>query len=526
MAGEFVVPKLDAIVSRARQSVRAFLRGAASLDPYSDYDVLTKVLGTLTQPLYGRIALAALQFFPTEALPENLPRHGELRGITRKDAVEAEGLVLLRALAGSVQPNNSLLTSPTGLTYHTSSARTSAVGLWSNKLVVSYDELRPDTVVVSSTAGMSVGDVFGINGNFYAIKDLPGGGAVVIYGRFKVSPSAALPADELYPEPGVVIPIKADAVGSAYNSVYGTELTFQTVVTNPTVEVLELAGGDEIESQRAWAQRMADADAEKRAANNRSEALQLLLAQPGVDQAWVYDVYNGPGTMRAIVQGVKGARHLGAARVASIQSVIAPQPPTDANPGFVAVGGHDWQITDFPDQFVDVDLILTGGIGFGPDWTGTLTTAVGCTTSRINTAIDPRPFIAARSRVVIPTAPPLFLEQAEVAAVDATGFSIVGEISTAVPAGRVIRPGSNLIVPVRDNILDMFGALGPGDTSPPSRYPSTTTRGPSDITHNLLHAVVRAVSGVKNLTINLPVTDVVPPPLTQCMLRALTLRYA
>lgn len=526
MAGEFTIPKLDEVLSRARQAVVAFLKGKASLDPYSDYDVMTKVLSTLVQPIYGKLALAALQYFPTEALPEYLARHGKQRNIIQKPAAKSEGLVLLRALAGAVQPANSLLTAPNGLRYTTTIAKTSATGLWPNKTVVAFDPLRPDVVVVSSTTGMSVGDIFGINGNYYAIKDLAGGGAVTIYGRFKVEPSPVAPPDVLFPEPGMIIPIRAESVGPEYNQVYGIELTFTPVVTNPTCEVLELAGGDLAESQSAWAQRMADHDAERAAANNRSQALQLLLDQPGVDQAWIYDVYNGPGTMRAIVQGVRGARHLGATRVLSIQNTIAPQPPTDANPGYVAVGGHEWVITDFTDFNVVLDLIITGGIGFGPDWTGTLTTAVGCTTSRINTTVDPRPFIAIGSRVVIPTGVPLFLEQAKVEAVDAGGFTIETEISTAVPAGRVVRPGSSLIEPVRDNLLEMFGSLGPGDTLPPSRYPSPSTRGPSDLTHNLLHAVVRSVSGVKNLTIVAPVTDLVPPPLSQCAILSLTLRYA
>ena len=524
MAGEFQIPKLDEVLNRGRQAVVAFLRGKASLDPFSDYDVLTKVLSTLLQPIYGKLALAALQYFPTEALPEYLARHGRLRNIVQKGAAKSEGLVLLRALAGAVQPATSLLTAPNGLRYLTTIATTATLGLWSNKSVVSFDPLRPDTVVVSDTTGMSVGDIFGINGNFYAIKDLAGGGAVTIYGRFKVEPSPAVPADQLFPEAGMIVPIKAEEVGPEYNQVYGIELTFQTVVTNPTCEVLELAGGDFAESQTAWAQRMQDHDAERAAANNRSQALQLLLEQPGVDQAWIYDVYNGPGTMRAIVQGVKGARHLGAARVASIQNVIAPQPPTDANPGYVAVGGHEWVITDFTDYNVVLDLILTGDAP--PDWTGTLTTNIGCTTNRINTTVDPRPFVAPGSRVVIPTGAPLYLEQSKVQSVDVNGFTLETEISIAVPPGRVIRPGSSLIEPVRDNLLEMFGNLGPGDTSPPSRYPSTTTRGPSDLTHNLLHAVVRSVSGVKNLTIAAPVTDLAPPPLAQCTLLSLTLRYA
>jgi uncharacterized phage protein gp47/JayE len=102
MAGEFTIPKLDEVLSRARQAVVAFLKGKASLDPYSDYDVMTKVLSTLVQPIYGKLALAALQYFPTEALPEYLARHGKQRNITQKPAAKSEGLVLLRALAAVV----------------------------------------------------------------------------------------------------------------------------------------------------------------------------------------------------------------------------------------------------------------------------------------------------------------------------------------------------------------------------------------------------------------------------------------
>lgn len=523
-ADDFDVPTLDRLLQRARDVVQALVP-KASLTLGSDYDFQTRLWSIMTLPLFGFIKFAVNQYFPDTAIEKYLIRHGLLRNLPRKAASASEGLALMRGLAGSTQPANSQLTSPSGVQIETSAARTLTGPTWPNATVLIFDPRRPDSIVVSSTTGMSIGDIFGLNGNYYAIKDLPGGGAITIYGRFKVPPRTAAPADQIFPEPGALLPIRSLNTGKANNLEYGVILTFATPVVEPTCEVLELAGAADLEELKDWARRMQEVDAEKPAANNRSEALTLLLAQPGVGEGYIYDVYRGLGTGDLVPQGIIGARHLGTTRRTTIQNTIAPRPPTDANPGFVCIGGHDWLITDFLDLFVPVEIILAGGPGYGPDWTGTLTTAAGCTTNRINTTVDPRTTVAIGSKVVVAIGAK-FLEMSTIISLDATGFGLQDELSVAPPAGRTISPGSNLIIPVRDALLDMFGNLGPGDTTPPTRYPAPTTRGTDKLTLNLVHSTVRSVTGVDNALIVQPSSDITPPPKSQCVPLDIILRYA
>jgi uncharacterized phage protein gp47/JayE len=523
MADEYVIPKLDEIRIRFKNIIQKLIP-EASLSVGSDYDQQSRVLSVVLLPLFGHIKFALQQIFPNTASAQYLAQHGIKRGIARKDAAKSSGFALYRGSNLTVQPANAILSDPSGVQLKTTSAQVVSLAVWANKTVVAYDPLVPNTVVVSNVTGMSVGDIFGINTDYYAIKDLPGSGALVIHGRFKTAPVPTV--DQLYPEAGALLPIEALTAGAIGNLEYGTIIEFASPVENPTCEVQELGGGADQQSLPEWARVMQDFDAERIGANNRAQALLLMLEQPGVAEGFVYSEFRGPGTADLVPQGVRFARHLGIVRIGEIQTAIAPLPPTDGNPGYVAIGGHDWLFTDFMDQFVPVDIRLTGGPGYGPDWLGTLTADVGCTTLRINTTIDPRGSVAVKSRVVIQSGPPTFLEQREVISVDATGFNVAPAFTVVPVAGATIWPGSSLIEGVRDNILDMFANLGPGDTSPPTRYPAPTTRAPAELTVNLVHSVVKAVTGVSNAAIISPPSDISPAPKTQCALLSLVLRYA
>lgn len=525
-ADDFQIPKYDEILQRARDAVQSLVRNA-SLTPGADYDIITRVLSSLVFPMFGHIRYAIQQVFPDSAVENYLKRHGVMRDIKRKDPNTASGYALIRGLIGSTQPVSSTVKDDTGTEFTSSAPATIVQAVWTNKIVMFYDDRRPDTVVVSDTVGMAVGDAFGINGNFYVIKDLPGAGALRIYGRFKVNPSAGPIPDQLFPTPGVRLPLTSKLTGSVANLPYGTlaEISQPAVGVDAECEIIEMLGGADKEEPKDWARRMQEHDAEKPAANNRSQALQLCLDYPGVGEAYVYDVYRGLGTADLVPMGVKGARHLGTARIGEMQNDIAPRPPTDANPGYVAIGGHDWLFTDWIDRFVTLELVLQGGPGYGPAWIGTLITAGGCTTSRINTTVDPRTRVTLGSRVVIPVNPPLFIEERMIININAAGFDLDLPLLNAPAAGRTIRPGSDLIVPMRDAMIDMFDNLGPGDTNPPTRYPAPTTRGPAELTLNLIHAVARSVRGVKNAFIISPAFDVTPLPKERIVPLDLILRY-
>lgn len=525
MAIEFRIPKLSDLVERARRNFLGLLQ-QVSLLPGSDYDIQSRVMGFTLLPVYAQIQYAAQQIFPRNARGQYQIRHGVRLGLPRKDAAKADGLFLLTGLIGAVQPALTTLRAASGTEVITQSAATVAQAGWANKNVLFYDESRPDRFVATDTTGMAPLDVFEVGGFKYVVKDLPGGGAVQIYGRFKKAPNTFPAGDAVFPVPGVAVAVKAAIAGPDGNLEYSTEADVISAANfiDPTAEALEVTGGVNQESEDAWGLRMEDAEAERGGHGNRAMVLTEVMKIPGVDAAWVYETFRGPGTGDVVIQGIAGARHLSLVRRNEAQTQIAPRPPTDANPGIINVGGHDWLITDFTDLPVAIDLVLSGGPGYEPDWSGSLLTAAGCTTTRINTTADPRTLLVQKNRVAIAVGP-RFIEVGEVDSVDATGFNLKADLPAAPGAGRLIDPASSLTEPVRDVINGLFGQLAPGDTNPPTRYPAPTTRGFDKLTLNIIHAYVRKVTGVSDVLIASPPSNVIPAPKQQCTVLSMRLRH-
>ena len=346
-----------------------------------------------------------------------------------------------------------------------------------------------------------------------------------IYGRFILAPRTFPDPSVVAPLAGAAVPVQAQLTGPDGNLAYQTELTVSAPATgvDPSAIVLELSGGADLESEADWGRRIEEAEAERTGGGNRSLVLTWILMEPGVSEGWVYDIYRGPGTANLIAQGIPGARHLSGLRQTEIQTRIAPRPPTDANPGLVQIGGHDWLFGDATDRFVPVDLFLEGGPGYGPDWQGTLTTAAGCTTVRLNTTADPRALLVQGNRIAVPVGPRL-LEVGVVDTLDATGINLRTALPFAPIAGKIIDPASALTETVRDVLLSMFDLMGPGDTVPPTRYPSPTQRGPDKLTLNLIHHYVRRITGVNDVTIASPSANVIPLPMEQCVPLSIRLR--
>ena len=524
MATSLTFPTLSEIKQRTKDLIRGFIP-EAGLATGEDYDHEAGIMSAMVWQLYQAIKYGIDQIFPESADETYLQRHAKLYGVTRKLASQAVGYALLtNNVAGGVQGAGSTLTSSSGVAVTTDAVATIVTAAWGARTVQVFDDTKPDRFVVASTAGLAVGDVFMLGGYKYAIKSLPGGGAIIIYGRLK---NTAITGLTLAPVPGVRVPITATTAAAAGNLEYDTSMTVATPGPNVDAEafILELAGGADLETLAQWAGRIRDVKSERAAGGNREQIHTWILEVLGTDRAFVYDLFRGLGTWDAIPQGISGARHLSATKITEIQDYIVPLAPTDATPGKVAAGSHDGIISDFTELLQDITITLTPGPGYGADWTGTFTVGAGSTVRRIPTTVDPSTKITAGNRVAVRVGTNNRLEMVRVVSADAGGLNVIPDLSAAPTAGETIYPGSSLVEPVRDALEAMFDDLGPGDTNPPTRFPAPTTANPAELPQALIDRVVMGVTGVRNNLISVPAADVTPLPKQQVVLNRLTILH-
>jgi len=510
----------------------------AQLGEGEPYWVLAQVLTTGTWSVFQPMAYVARQIFPTTADQEFIERHGSSRKIPRKAAGPASGPVLIVGpSAGAAQPAVTL-TDPSGSTFTMQAGVTLALAAWPTKQVAGFDPTRPDRFIVDDPTGLAVGDVFALGGALYVVRDLPGGSAVIVYGPVLAANPVGLP---LTPYPGAIATVVADVAGVAGNQVPRTALVLSAPAAGIATDAyaLRVSGGADIESLAAWAARMEDVDAEYPAGGNRSQIRGWTLGLStkeerdagavkdyalGVERSFGYPLFRGLGTADWIIQGARGARHLSSTKIAAEQNYIAPATPTSMNPGQVAMGGADLLISDFTDQPQDVILTIFGGPDYPPDWAGgPFTVDVGTTTTRVNTTTSPIGVIPSGGRVTVlvdnlPTT-------AYVSSVDAAGFNLKTTLTAAPPAGTEVVPGSALVEPVRDAILDMMDLLGPGDTIPPTRFPAPDTVNPCELSIPLIDKTVMSVFGVRTLVVTSPASIVVPAAKVQIQLQDLRIYH-
>lgn len=339
----------------------------AALQTGEDYEREANILAGVGQSLMGPLTTIEDQIFPDTANDANVALHGELEGVARKQPSTAEGLALLfGTVAASVQPSGSTATSQTGISVVTTGPATAIKPSWPSSRILSVPSF--DTIVVSSTAGMATGDVFDLGGATYVIKDLPGAGAIVVYGRLDTIPVLFdLYPTYISPALGAVAAIRASAEGADGNLEYGTILTLDNPVTGIAAEarVLILADGSDLETFREWGRRI---KLKRQIPPRDANAAAMRFWQEnivGVGRAFCYPLYRGLGTVDNVPQGVAGARHLSLVKRNAIQADIAPPFPLK---GRVPCGGHDVMTTDFTNFFIDLDITLIAGVGYGPDW--------------------------------------------------------------------------------------------------------------------------------------------------------------
>ncbi len=536
MAITIQLPDRDQVFASVLQEFKDRLP-EANLTEGEPYWVLAQIMATTCWSVFQPVAYVADQIFPTSASTEFLIRHGNARRIYRKTAGYATGLVLiLGPHSGAVQMSGSVTDSAQN-NFTISTSKPLAFPLWDTipVTVLAYDSTYNNRFIVSSITNMVIGDSFILDGNKYCIKSIPGGNTVIIYGVIIGDPTGK----KLNIIASAIVSITADIQGSAGNLQSGAQVNIGTpnAGIDPIALILEMGSGTDIEAEDKWAERIEEVAAEYPAGGNRSQLLGwakgLATKQErddnlqkdyaiGVDRAWVYPLFRNLGTADIVVQGIKGARHLSSQTLSQIQNYINPSIATNDNPGQVAMGA-DIKITDFTELSISLNITIFGGSGFPPDYKYSPIVAATSTVTRINTTSNPLPFIAPGNRVCFFSGNPFWYTVGTVASVDAVGLTMSAPLNTPPLAGTSIYPGSALIAPVRDVLLSMFDNLTPGDTIPPTRYPAPTTDNPDQLNLTMIDKMVMSVSGIRDLIITLPTTNIIPAGKQQVILNVLTI---
>lgn len=530
-----VLDTLDTFRELARQEVRNTIP-EADLSDGSDYDNLAELMASDSFQHEFPIVYGVQQIFLRTADTPYLVQHGNERKIPWPEAATSSGYGLLTGTAGSTQGGSSPLSSPSDISYQTTAAATIVTAAWASKTIVAYDPNYKNQIVLSSTAGMQAGDVFEAAGlGLYCIKQVLSANSILIYGRLLAPDGASAKGKTVEAKPGARVPVVAVDAGASGNARFYDVLTLSGPAAgiNATVPVLEISGGADKPTDEEYAILLQDVDAEYPAGGNRSQLLlwgkgydsdAKTLRVLGIARCFFYDVHRGLGTGDLYPQGIARARHLSTLKLAELQTYIAPAAPDANNPGKVAPGA-DILVRDFTDLPVDVTLEIQGGPGYGPDWTGTFTIGAGGTVQRVPLTADPTGRIVAGNRVALRIGVNLDLVVATVDTVDPGGLNLSEPLDSPPIAGETLYPGSSLIEPVRDAVLEMFDSLGPGDTTPPTRYPAPTTQYPANLDRALIFRTVRAVTGVNNMRLPAPANDVLPASAVQCVLGRLTITH-
>lgn len=529
-----VLDDLNTFRELARQEVRNTIP-EADLSDGSDYDNLAEVMASDSFQHEFPIVYAVQQIHPRTADTPYLVKHGNERKIPWPEAATAVGYLLLLGTNGSTQGINSTGQTPAGIRYTLSAAATIATAAWANKTVTFFDPTYPNQLVLTNTTGMAAGDVFLMGGGLYCIKEILSGSSILIFGKVLVTDPTTVKGLTVSARAGARALVAAVDAGAAGNASFYDKVTLDApgAGINADAFVLEISGGADKPTDEEYAILLQDVDAEYPAGGNRSQLAlwgkgydsdAKTLRVLGIANCFFYDVHRGLGTGDLYPQGIARARHLGAAKLTELQDYIAPAAPTLANPGKVAPGA-DIQILDFGDLPVDVTVEVQGGPGYGPDWTGTFAIAAGGTVNRIPLTADPTGRIVSGNRVALRIGVALDLVVATVDTVDPGGLNLSEPLQSPPIAGETLYPGSSLIEPVRDAVLAMFDSLGPGDTTPPTRYPAPTTLYPANLDRALVIKTVRSVTGVNNMRLPAPAGDVIPASAIQCVLGRLTITH-
>lgn len=331
---------------------------------------------------------------------------------------------------------------------------------------------------------------------------------------------------------------------------------------NPTgtVATITTDGADE-ESIEDYRQRIIERLQERPASGNRADWRDWVESFEGlaITDAYVYPLLMPPasypgagtpgtlGTVTVVAVGPPQGDETSNSRVLGtpgqlLQTVVdyiegdatiagvATTTGTQLRPVTMAPG--DYSVEAIAVDPRDVSMNVTVSAPYAPGWSGTMTVVAGSTTTSLILSGDTTANNGQTVAVVVGTGAIRGGVQ-----IITLGTGVFGGVNTvytltganillaAPAAASTVRPAMANDAAIRTAIFAYFDNLGPGDTSPASRWPDTGVKGPAILYPSGLIAAAMGVTGVLSVTVTAPAAAVTPAAKTVVTLDDLTLVY-
>lgn len=493
----FEAPTLDERVEFERAQYRLLIPGADTSDG-SDYDIASRVHGTALRGTDANIAHLTKQVLPSTRDGDYLIESCREKGIEAQPAAAATGKVLLSSTTnGDTQLSGSALTHSSGIAYTTTTAGVTATATISPAITVGDGSTAARIAVVGGVSDLAADMPVTVDGELCVIRSvLTAIDAFEPYVPLSAAPSTG---DSILAACGVVVSILADTAGANGNQSTRETLTLSSPVDDieATVTILQLAGGGDAETEAELRGRLLDWYADRPGSGNLADYRDWGRTAPGVrcDDAFVYPGISGLGSVAVVPFGVAGARYLSDEAIALVQANI------DAKASFM-----DDQVVHpgFPtgNDFTMV-VAVTPGAGYEPDSdTDFLTHAsTPCTTTRLYTSAAVSGYDVG-DRIAVPVTVGGITTRYErtLSIITSTYVEVSEELPDAPGVAVQIRSGGPLWQPLYDALLAVVDNLGPGDTTPATRYPPSSVAYPSELYESAVLAAGMDVAGVTTLT--------------------------
>lgn len=283
-------------------------------------------------------------------------------------------------------------------------------------------------------------------------------------------------------------PTDTSGVGSQTRKAAGDVLTFSspsTGIAATAILVLSLSnGGADRETDAAYRPRVLNRIAQPGMGGNANDYAQWILDQPGADQAYVYPLRNGLGSVDVafLHSGTGSERIPSSDEIAVVQAAIDLIRP---------VSMKMFRVLTVVAQSVDVEERVqpVDGKQWAFDWTAAPSAVVGAwdAAARVLTFVSRPVDMVAGDRITYKnTATPNTGAQAVVEAlgpgandvtlagryytIDENGVSIEdGPLIEAPEVGAIVYSGGPLVEPLRQEIIALIDELGPGRGTDPTK---------------------------------------------------------
>lgn len=456
--------------------------------PGSDADLWASAIAVETEGLEAQAEQTARDILPDQASTEALDRHGEVDGVARRPGTVTQIEVTVSGTA------NGTFSIPAG-----------------TQLVYS-DGTRYD-----------VGDA-----------------SVVLSGGS---------------HEGTLSDVSSAEAGTETVRAVGDTLTFVSTPTglDPTGEVSVVTAGTDEETDAAYAARIIARRQERPASGNRADWQDWVESYQGttVSRAFVYPElappasYPGAGTVSTpgtlTVVAVGPARGLeptdtrlvptddaltrtSGAQLARIEGYIEGDRTitgvlTDDGEQLrpITVPSGNYGVETFTESAVDVVATVVVDAANAYQWSGTMTVA-GSGSTATSLVVTGDQTAKNGMRVLLFPATP---SQAGRWEMHTLGTGTFGGVDTTFPidemldgaapvAASTVYPAPANFNLILEEVCDYFDSLGPGDTSPASRWPAPSTEYPAVMYLQALAAAIMRAEGVLSATVTTPASDQTP----------------